>query len=219
MLILSFKYTKTNINSQNKITPIIKDSYYEVIKKLLHWDATVIIVATNRSCLRFYGTENLDVYTTHENKNKEGLDEDGILNVLAKDTVVIHNYNKVNYNEEYKFKNAECNRHLISTLKKVIDKLNHKWAKDLIELLIKMNHKRNCLIKKEKEEFSQEELKQFKDKFKKIMIEAHKENEKEEQKYYVDTETTLILRILDFKNQYLLWIYDFDIPFTNNLSK
>ena len=51
------------------------------------------------------------------------------------------------------------------------------------------------------------------------MIAVHKENEGEQQKYYVDTEATLILRILDFKNEYLLWIYDFDVPFTNNLSE
>ena len=29
----------------------------------------------------------------------------------------------------------------------------------------------------------------------------------------------LVLRILDYKNEYFLWIYDFDIPFTNNLSE
>ena len=104
-------------------------------------------------------------------------------------------------------------------LQQEIDKLNHKWAKDLIELLTKMDHKRNWLIKKEKEEFPQEEINKFEDKFEKIMIVAHKENEEEQKKYYVDKEATLILRILDYKNEYLLWIYDFSIPFTNNLSE
>lgn len=211
---------KLQKRASDKLANFMKEMKTEIIKqKLLHWDDTVIMVDTNRSCLRFYGTENLAMYTAHEHKNKEGLDEDGILNVLANDAVVIHDHNKVNYNEEYKFKNAECNRHLISDLKKVIDNLNHKWAKDLIELLTKMDHKRNWLIKKEKEEFPEEELRKFEDKFEKIMIAANKENEQEEQKYYVDTEATLILRILDYKNEYLLWVYDFDVPFTNNLSE
>lgn len=210
---------KLQKKASDKLQNFMKEMRSEIIRqKLLHWDDTVIMVDTNRSCLRFYGTENLAMYTAHEHKDKEGLDEDRILNVLGNDTVVVHDHNKVNYNEEYKFKNAECNRHLISDLKKVIDNLNHKWAKDLIELLTKMDHKRKWLIKKEKEEFSQEEIKKFEDKFEKIMIEAQKENE-EEKKYYVDTEATLILRILDYKNEYLLWIYDFDIPFTNNISE
>ena len=188
-------------------------------QKLLHWDDTVIMIDKSRSCLRFYGTDKLAMYKAHPKKDKDGLDEDGVLNVLAKETVVVHDHNKVNYNEEYKFTNAECNRHLITDLKKVIDNLDHKWAKKLIELLTKMNNKRNWLIEKGKEEFSQEELNKFEDKFEKIMIEANKENQEEEQKYYVDTEATLILRILDYKNNYLLWLYDFDVPFTNNLSE
>lgn len=192
----------------------------EIIKQsLLHWDDTVIMINTNRGCLRFYGTEKLAMYKAHEHKDKEGLDEDGILQLLPKETVVVHDHNKVNYNDDYIFTNAECNRHLISDLKKVIDNLNHTWAKKLIELLTKMNNKRKRLIEKGKENFEQEEINKFEDKFEKIMIEANQENEKEGQKYYVDKEATLILRILDYKENYLLWLYDFDVPFTNNLSE
>ena len=211
---------KLQKRASERLEEFMKEIKTEIIKqKVLHWDDTVIMINTKRSCLRFYGTEKLAMYTAHEQKNKVGIDEDGILNVLAKETVVEHDHNKVNYNEEYKYKNAECNRHLISDLQKVIDNLNHKWAKKLIELLTKMNKKRNWLIKKGSEEFTQEEINKFEGKFEKIMIEAHKENEEEEQKYYVDKEATLILRILDYKNEYLLWIYDFEVPFTNNLSE
>ena len=212
--------SKLQERAAKKLEGFIKDVKKEIIKQpLLHWDDTVIMIDTKRSCLRFYGTEKLAMYTAHPQKNKEGLDEDGILNVLEKETIVEHDHNKVNYNKDYNFRNAECNRHLISDLKKVIDNLNHKWAKQLIELLTKMNNKRKRLIEKGKEEFSKEELKKFEEKFEKIMIEANKENEEEEQKYYVTEEETLIVRILDYKNEYLLWVYDFDVPFTNNLSE
>ena len=194
----------------------------EIIKQpLLHWDDTVIMVDTNRSCLRFYGNDKLAMYVAHPHKNKDGLDEDGILNVLTKDTIVEHDHNSVNYNKEYKFTNAECNRHLISDLKNIIDNFNHTWAKKLIELLTKTNNKRKRLIEKGKESFSQEELNKFEDKFEKIMIEASMENkkEREEGKYYAGNEAVLIRRILDYKNEYFLWLYDFDVPFTNNLSE
>lgn len=192
----------------------------EIINQpLLHWDDTVIMIDTARSCLRFYGTDKLAMYVAHSRKDKDGLDEDGILKALPKETVVVHDHNKVNYNVDYTFANAECNRHLIADLKKVIDNLNHTWAKKLIELLTKMNKKRNRLIDKGVESFSQEELNKFEDKFEKIMLEASDENINEGNKYYVDTESTLILRILDYKNEYLLWVYDFDVPFTNNLSE
>ena len=159
------------------------------------------------------------MYTAHLKKDKEGLDEDGILTALPKETVVEHDHNKINYNEEYVFTNAECNVHLLRDLQKVIDNLNHKWAKKLKELLKKMDHKRKWLIKKGKKEFDQEELDKFNEKFNSIMLEAYDENSEEKQKYYVDKELTLIRRILDYKNEYLLWLYDFDVPFTNNLSE
>lgn len=211
---------KLQERAANNLDKFVQEMKKELIKqKLIYWDDTVIMINTKRSCLRFYGTDKLSMYTAHSQKNKDGLDKDGILSALAKDTVVEHDHNKVNYNKEYIFTNAECNRHLISDLKKIIDNLNHKWAKKLIELLTKMNNKRKRLIEKGVEEFSQEELNKFEDKFEKIMIEAHKENKDEGQKYYVDTEATLMLRILDYKNEYLLWIHDFSIPFTNNLSE
>ena len=211
---------KLQKRASDKLSNFMEEMKTEIIKQpLLHWDDTVIMINTKRSCLRFYGTEKLAMYTAHSQKDKNGLDEDGILNVLAKETVVVHDHNKVNYNEDYYFRNAECNVHLIRDLKKVIENLNHTWAKKLIELITKMNKKRKWLIKKEKEEFSQEELKKFEDKFEKIMIEANTQNEEEKQKYYVDKEATLILRILDYKNEYFLWIYDFEVPFENNLSE
>ena len=82
-----------------------------------------------------------------------------------------------------------------------------------------MNNKRKWLIKKGKEEFEQEELNKFEEKFEKIMIEAYKQNEEEQQKYYKADEATLILRICDYKNEYFLWIYNFEVPFENNLSE
>ena len=211
---------KLQKRASEKLCDFMKEMKAEIIKQpILHWDDTVIMIDTNRSCLRFYGTEKLAMYAAHSKKDKNGLDEDGILNVLDKETIVEHDHNKINYNEEYCFKNAECNVHLIRDLKKVIDNLNHPWAKKLIELITKMNNKRKWLIKKGKEEFEQEELDKFEDKFEQIMIEANKQNKEEQQKYYVDKEAALILRIFDYKNEFFLWIYNFEVPFENNLSE
>ena len=213
--------TKLQKRASKELENFMQEMKKEIIKqKLLHWDDTVIMVDTNRSCLRFYGTDKLAYYTAHMQKNKEGLDEDEILKLLSKETIVEHDHNKVNYNEEYQFKNAECNRHLMSDLQKVIDNLNHSWAKELKELLSKMNQKRNWLIKKDKLEFEQEELNRFEEKLGNILLKAYEENQKEDTKrYFVDKEMTLIQRILDYKSSYFLWIYNFDVPFTNNLSE
>ena len=123
----------------------------EIIKlKIVHWDDTVIYVSTNRACLRFYGDEQLAYYSAHMHKDKESLDEDGILGSLDNETTVVHDHNKINYNGEYEFQNAECCAHLLRALKKVVDNLSHEWAKQMIELLLEGNVRRRDTAEKAK---------------------------------------------------------------------
>lgn len=211
---------KLQTNAAKKLDTFSSDLKNKIINEpMVYWDDTVIMIDTKRACLRFYGTEKLALYKAHMHKDKAGLDEDKILNMLPKETIVVHDHNKVNYNEDYIFTNAECVRHLLKDLKKLYDISKHSWTKKLSEQLTKMNHKRNNLIKKGKDEFSEEEILKFNSKFDDIMLEAYKENEKDEKSYFAGDEKTLIRRILDFKENYLMWIYNFDIPFTNNLSE
>ena len=197
-----------------------EDVKKELLKQeLVSWDDTVISINTERACLRFYGTEKLALYKAHMHKDKEGLDKDGILKLLPPTTTVVHDHNKVNYNADYSYDNAECNQHLLRDLKKVQDNLGHKWAEQLAILLTDTNKKRDELIANDVSAFSPEELSGFFEKFDNIMIDAYKENEEANSLYYVKDEKTLILRILDFKNEYLAWVVNFEIPFTNNLSE
>ena len=92
---------KLQKRAANRLREFMSEIKKEIIKQsLIYWDDTVIMINTKRGCLRFYGTEKLAMYTAHLQKNKSGLDEDGILSVLSKETVVEHDHNKVNYNED-----------------------------------------------------------------------------------------------------------------------
>lgn len=51
------------------------------------------------------------------------------------------------------------------------------------------------------------------------MLKAAEENKTDYNKYYGKDERTLILRILDYKDNYLSWVVNFDLPFSNNLSE
>ena len=179
--------------------------------KVLHWDDTVIMIDKNRSCLRFYGNEELAYYKSHMKKNKDGLDEDGILNCLGNDTIVVHDHNKVNYNEEYEFQNAECCVHLLRDLKKVVDNLDHEWPKHMIDLLLKENHNRYVGNYVDAEYVSIV--------YDQYVAEGYVENLEAEGKYYGDTERTLLKRLEEYKINYLMWTLNAEIPFSNNVSE
>lgn len=186
---------------------------------LVYRDDTVIFINAARGCLRFYGDEKTALYTAHRYKNKEGLDEDGILKLLASTTTVMHDHDRVNYNKDYSFSNVECNVHLLRDLQKTTDNLGHEWSAKLKELLEKTNRERNELIEKGLESFEDTYILEFFRTFDRLMVQGMEENKEDCAKYYSSDERTLLLRILDYKDNYLAWVTNFDIPFSNNLSE
>lgn len=106
----------------------------------------------------------------------------------------MHDHNKANYNKDYSFINIECNAHLQRNLQKVVDNLDHNWAKRLKELISKSIEKRKKLI--EMKMTSNEEIsKNFFEEFDDIMLSSFEENKASEDKYYTDEEKALIVRI------------------------
>lgn len=185
----------------------------------IYWDDTVIDINKRRGCLRFYGDERIALYTAHLHKNKAGLDDDGILKLLPAETMVMHDHNKVNYNKAYSFSNIECNVHLLRDLQKTTDNLQHSWSGELKKLLEKTNADRNAAMERGESAFDDADVRTFFLTFDRIMLRATEEHRTEFNKYYGNEERALILRILDYKDNYLAWVVNFELPFSNNLSE
>ena len=199
---------------------IIDLKFYIVHLNLLYWDDTVIMINKNRSCMRFYGNEDVALYRAHMHKNKEGLDKDNILKLLSENTVVEHDHNKVNYNDEYSFINAECCQHLIRDLEKVKTNIpNRTWCAKLKELFIDYDHKRNVLISEKKDHFSEEEFNEFISKINQFLLLGTEEHLADSEVYYANEEKALLIRLMEYRDNYIYWTIDFNLPFTNNLSE
>ena len=211
---------KQQKNASGKLENFIKDLKQKIIKEeVIHWDDTVIMINEKRGCLRFYGTEKLALYTAHEKKNKEGLDKDNVLNALDNETVVVHDHNTINYNDDYDFQNAECCVHLIRDLQKVYEELKHEWAKELITLLKTTNQNRNGYIEQGNQYFEEMFIEEVQSRYDSIIEGAKQENIKDRNKYFGNEEKALINRLVKYKQNYLMWVIRFDILFSNNLSE
>lgn len=202
------------------------DSFMEELRKslissqIVYWDDTVIQINKSSSCMRYYGNDSICLFKAHEKKNKEGLDEDKILSLLSSNTIVEHDHNKVNYNDEYSFINAECCQHLLRDLRKVeINIPGRTWCKKVIELFQEYDHKRNELLANNIDTFTLEEINEFILKLDQALLKGLEENKNDSKPYYAKKENTLIYRIMEYRDNYIYWILDFDIPFTNNLSE
>jgi len=213
--------SKLQQRAASKLETFIKDlKFYITHLNLIYWDDTVIMVNKNRSCMRFYGNEDVALYCAHDHKNKEGLDKDNILSLLSKNTVVEHDHNKVNYNDDYSFINSECCQHLLRDLQKVsINIPNRTWSKKLKELFQEYDHKRNELIANNIDCFSNEEFDNFLSKINEYLLLGVEENIADSKVYYASDEETLLIRLMKYRDNYIYWTLDFNLPFTNNLSE
>ena len=214
-------FVKLQKQTSKGLEEFIKELRNELLKStIVYWDDTVIDINKKQSCMRYYGNDFVCLFKAHEKKNKEGLDDDNILNLLSKNTVVEHDHNKVNYNSDYSFINAECCQHLLRDLKKVeINIPERTWCKEGIKLFQEFDHRRNELMSKGIDTFTGDEINEFILKLDQILLKGLEENEVDSTPYYAAKEKTLIYRIIEYRDNYIYWILDFDIPFTNNLSE
>lgn len=211
---------KLQLRCYKKLEEFENELHKEILKqKLLYWDDTAISIDKKQACLRFYGDEKLAYYKAHERKNKEGIDADNILKVLSEDTVVMHDHNIVNYNEDYNFTNAECCVHLLRDLKKQNEKLPRQWIDEMENLFVDTNKKRNEYITDNIMMFDQMFTDKIEEKYDEIIENAKEINAKDFNRYFGNDEKTLINRLINYKENYLLWIIRFDVPFSNNLSE
>ena len=190
-----------------------------ITRRIVYWDDTVIPILTKRACLRFYGDETIAYYTAHEHKDMESIEDDNVLPLLTSDTKTMHDHNTVNYNKRFHFENIECNQHLQRDCQKNSDNTCHRWSTDLKEHIGKTIRERNAAIAKGKESFDNAYIKRFYRKVDKCLSDGWKENESDPGNYGAGFERTLLTRIEKFRTNYFLWIEDFDLPTTNNLSE
>lgn len=187
---------------------------------LLYWDDTVIMINKDRACMRFYGNDNISYYAAHLHKDMESLMDDNILPLLTSETTVMHDHNKVNYNEKFCFKNIECNQHLQRDLQKVTDDYpGHIWSSKLKELISVTIKERKDAIAEGMTEFSADYIESFLKKLDDYVKEGWRESEKVIPLLDKTFEKTLLKRIEEYKDNYFLWVKDFSMPTTDNLSE
>ena len=149
----------------------------------------------------------------------KGLRQDNVLNLLTSDTKTMHDHNTVNYNDKYSFENIECNQHLQRDCQKNTDDTCHQWSDDLKEHIGTTIKDRNDAISRGEESFNEAYVKEFHRKLDEYIENGRKENEADPGNYGASFEQTLLNRITKYRRNYFLWVEDFSLPTTNNLSE
>lgn len=200
----------------NKSAEIISSIKEKVLNApLIGTDATGAR-AENKNCyVRNYSTSEYTLLIASKGKSKEYIEETGILNCFA--GTIVHDHETVIYN--YGLKHSECNVHVSRYLKGCMENTDHKWARHMRSFLCCLNEHRKKLKTQGIERIDKENLEKYSQRYDEILALGVEENKSLKSKFYKTNEKRLLNRLKKYKENHLLFLYDFSVPFDNNLSE
>jgi len=159
-------------------------------------------------------------YTLYGLSEKRG-DFDDSMGVLAFFIgILIHDH----FSSYYKYKtltHAECNQHILRYLKGLVEIFKHDWLERMSNLLKSACHDKNELLRTGKTEMPLKDIEKFSDRYDEILKQGWEEykaatqGDEQKEKYYND-ERCLLTRLEEYKDEHILFLKDFRVPFTNN---
>lgn len=136
---------------------------------------------------------------------------------------LIHDHFKSYYTYLNKCQHAECNAHILRALNMSIEQEQNIGCGKLKLLFQKMLNEKKQLIENGIYEMSEEKIQEYENEYLRIIDEAlRKYNDENPQKVrakYQPKYVPLLKRLQKFKDQHLMFIKDFRVPFDNNAAE
>ena len=179
----------------------------------------VIKTAENTSFsvyLRAYSNEQSTIYTVNPQKNQEGVDRDGILPRYK--WTVCHDHESKFYN--YGTAHGTCCEHLTRDLRGMYELEKCQWANRMRSFMFEMNDHKNSDLKNNKTACESKLLNEYEKRYDDLLAEGREvHGALKEKELGEDSLRKMLNRLRDYKNCYLLFMRDYNVPFTNNLSE
>ena len=166
-------------------------------------------------CVRNYSTDKYTLLKATNGKSKKYIDETGILPKYV--GALSHDHETLMYN--YGKEHAECNVHILRYLSGNYENTSNSWCKDLSSFLCSLNEYKKKLLAKNVTSISVQNLKKYSLRYDEIINKGFEENKKIGSKFYAKEERRLLNRLKKYKDNHLIFVYNFSMPFDNNLSE
>ena len=201
--------------AQNSVPSILQLEENLLNQSIVATDATTVSVNGRQNYIRNFSTKDTVVYHAMSSKSIEALKEIDFLNKYS--GILLHDHETALYH--FGTDHAECNVHIIRYLRKNTEETSNKWSEEMISLLCEMNKTSMTLIEQGKTCFSEDEIKNYEQKYQKIITKGRGENKNTSHKYAKSDENSLLNRMEKYSHNHLLFLHDFCVPFENNISE
>lgn len=165
---------------------------------------------------RNYSNNENVLYKMHSCKGHEPIKEDGILTKFLGGIMGDHDTTL----NKYGTKRYECNIHVGRYLQEIVELApDVEWPHDMKALLFRMHNTRKIALAFKCTRFSKEKIDEYNREYDKILAKALEENKTIKSKTFRGKAEKLRRRLLKYKINHIYFIYDFEVPFDNNMSE
>ena len=184
----------------------------------VHFDETGSSINGKLNWIHAASTMKLTYYAAHNRRGHIGMTDIGILPDFK--GIAIHDFWKAYF--RFKCCHALCNAHLLRELTEIEEIFGQKWARNMSNLLLEIKSQvdRRKLIDKKLSKYF---LNKFEKEYDKILKNGFRINprapdkQKQRGRKKQSKAWNLLTRLKIYKNNILTFMYDFNVPFDNNL--
>ncbi len=195
-------------NKLESTSSVIKQEIID--SDVVHFDESGMRVAGETHWLHSAGTESATYYDIHKKRGRDAMDEIGILPEFRGSA--IHDHLKSYYRYD-KCAHGECNQHILRPLKFLYEDMGIEWAFDMACHLLRIKKHVDLSKMFGADSLEQADIDEYERVYREILERADRSV-----KAFVE-ERRLVNRLITYEQETLLFMLDFDVPFTNNLAE
>lgn len=134
---------------------------------------------------------------------------------------LVHDHFKAYYSLDSPI-HVECNAHILRYLTAGVEQYRDRHCQSMKSLLQQILHERKQYIKDGMYSFEKEKISKYEEMYTTILQKALSEHDKENPdiaRKYEPAHIKLFRRMLEYKQEHLMFMYDFNVPFDNNSAE
>jgi len=203
---------------KEKIQPAIENIKNYLLRcEVAHKDETMLYCNGSPRWFHVFSNAKATYYYYHQSRGNIADIDKGLLMIFT--GTLVHDHMKGLY--KFQSDDAECNAHILRYLTFAIENYQRKWAQDLLDLLLKIKQEIKEEMEKGNNCLKTESILKYEDEYTKIIKDGEQEfkNDTNPHKDYTGEDMQLLRRLKKYKENHLMFMYDFRIPFDNNLAE
>lgn len=198
--------------------PVEKIKEQIIASDVINLDETGLRAEKRTQWLHSAGTPKLTYYMFHQKRGSVAMDEANILPQF--NGTAIHDHWKPYF--KYDCRHGLCNTHHLREFIFIFEHEKQQWAKQMIDLLLEIKQSVDQAKINGQTHLARSQIEDFERQYENILDEGFRLNPDRDPKRKRKKRTkaqNLLIRLRDFREPTLAFMYDFRVPFDNNLAE